>query len=511
MNIDSLLEKKELMTKLRFQSGITDITALTKTMGEFYRDIAKTFKFTNLINETFHNHIVLNTAELKHIKNNINYINNKISSLKATINGLSNPIHYHQGFYDTNSFEDDMNFYRNSLPSITALNCKSTFDAYEKAITLPYLQRKNTLIDDSGRALAQLCIKKHLSDKIPSNSSLNNVLDTSKENYWSESVFSDQPIKVNKTALALENYELTYGAICELEINYDKETIINEIVLTPFSEYPFEVLKISYTLSDDPNEELKELVYKDNKEETLRNKILFDTLVYKFKDIRVKKVYILINQINYTKNAAAPKLLQYSYGFSNISINYNQFDESGIYVSKPIELPHNIENLSIYTDEIHPELENGKVLTDIEYYLTYEENPIYTDWLPILPINKDIILCELLKVDEENKNILLLRFEADEIYEVSIDGVPMNRESDYELLLSDNGGQVSGIYIHEFDAAKKYTVNYSPSKASKTICLEDKNIDFLRLKAIIRRNSSKYDFITPKLNKIDYLITKYNA
>lgn len=163
----------------------------------------------------------------------------------------------------------------------------------------------------------------------------------------------------------------------------------------------------------------------------------------------------------------------YSYGLYNLGIIQNGYHNTGVYVSKPMDVQGNVKSLSLETDEEHPFVAyNIAPFTDIEYYITNMENPTSDEWYPILPENKSRIESELLYPKfKDGKYRARLRFAPDtaDIVYIRKDGVP--------LLEAWGDFVVDGqdIIIHNYDPSSYYNCSYRPTKDAYKVDFVEKH------------------------------------
>ncbi|MCC0781750.1 virion structural protein [Clostridioides sp. ES-S-0108-01] len=164
---------------------------------------------------------------------------------------------------------------------------------------------------------------------------------------------------------------------------------------------------------------------------------------------------------------------EYNYGLYDIGCYNNHFDRTGIYISKPVNLNSNIKSIHIVTDELHPKNSFGKTVTDIEYYITASDNPDTKDWIPIFPMNKDIIESELLFITGSTR--AYFRFEAETIYKVMKDGeeIPLNSEEFY-IHKNPKTGFFYCIQIFNYDYNAVYSISYKPVAGSDSVDFSSK-------------------------------------
>lgn len=164
---------------------------------------------------------------------------------------------------------------------------------------------------------------------------------------------------------------------------------------------------------------------------------------------------------------------EYNYGLYNIECFNNHFDRTGFYVSKPINLNSNVKKIEITTEETHQLDSNSNHVTDIEYYITGVKNPTPSEWLPILPVNKDIIISETLFIQGETR--AYFRFEAKEVYSIMKNGIPIAKNSpEYYLDVNERTGNIWCVMIFNYDYDAIYSVSYKPIDGSNFIDLSTK-------------------------------------
>ncbi|MGL6106110.1 hypothetical protein, partial [Romboutsia sp.] len=164
---------------------------------------------------------------------------------------------------------------------------------------------------------------------------------------------------------------------------------------------------------------------------------------------------------------------EYNYGFYNIGCYNNHFDRTGFYVGKSIKLQSNVKKIEIQTDEVHQLDSNNNMVTDIEYYITGATSPSPTEWISILPKNKDIIESETLFIQGETR--AYLRFEAEKVFSVMKNGIPIPEDSpEYHLDINERTGNIWCVLIFNYDYDAIYSIKYKPIEGSKYIDLSSK-------------------------------------
>jgi hypothetical protein len=551
---------KELICSLSLQSEVTDAQKFNQTAEEMYIDILTTFGYVNTLEDTIDKHIEINQSTINNLTALINKANDRIDGYEAILGAKGNPEHNIEGFRTSDSFENKRELFTERYGEIVPSSCRAYYNLAEESISLPYTRQQNMITYKNDVSLGDIFISKQLGGGLikvrNGENSLENIIDTSLHTYWSETIMCDEPMRVKFDDVRptdpheVENfyYGVKNGALCELEINFESIAKVNEISFLPYGQYPVEIVAIRYKTSDDTEEPVKEVVYPDNTNPLLKNKVIGRGGTYRFPEINCKVLYIIFNQIHYTKSTfllssnelfknelwfsatgqddSKPVLddgvlfkpmyfdraimdsawkyinnmtvknkkmdikqilfgqadnikpvtkYQYNYGFYNIAPNFSEFERTGVYVSKFIQASGNIKNIRIVTDEEHPQLPDNTKLTDIEYYISYKDNPEWDDWHPILPVNVPTVECELLQTEA---SLCELRFPAEAVHGVYLNGNPLIKDTDY-FVHTNSEGFIHAVDIPNFDYFVKYTVSYTPAPDARTLDLMPDNVPLL--------------------------------
>lgn len=597
--LENKIKSKQLITNTTYQSGLTNSKAVSDTLESMYIDLLTTFGCVNELDDTIARHIELNESTINSLKVQISKANDKLDSFEAILSSKSNPDNYVEGFRNADGIESQAKFYTERYGEAIPPSCRANYNSNEELITLPYLVNSNMMLYNNGVSLGTVNISKQsgngLLKIVNDKNSLENIIDTSSQSYWGETILCDSPMKIVYSNVRPIDpidmkdfcYGLNHGALCELELTFEAVSTINEVTLAPYGQYPIDIIAIRYKTSDDVEEPIQEVVFPDNPINDRVGKTILSPGSFRFPDINCKKLYILFSQIHYTKstfvynsddvfknelwfsvtNSRSTKPLidsemlfkplytdrglsdtawsyinnlsvknkhldlkkilfdnkninrvatkyQYTYGFYNISPNFNDFERTGVYVSNPITANGNIQSLRIITDEKHPLTDDKKHITDIEYYISYSEDPTYNDWKAILPRNIDYIESELLQLEY---SLCMLRFPAKEVSAVYINGTLMDINVDYMLhRIKDNkknpelNGAIYAIDIPNIDFFANYTVSYVPLDCSKELILIDKLGEVPTINSIENINATNtsyyqlknYPYINPKVKSI---------
>lgn len=292
------LDSGKPITTLRPQVELTDALSINNEMEEFEIDIFTIFHQLNHVSQRINQHQKLNESIINDIQMRINKSHEQIEELGYLVRSQSAHSVFYETFLDYKSKEKDTSYYtdRDGRPFAPAYEL--TIDAYQDSLKLPVVNVENKLVNFAGVKIAEVNITKQIGSgfirtKNPEHS-IDKAIDTSMETYWNESILVDEPLEVN---LGLDYYGVEFGATCELEVTFDYITKVNEITLTPFTEYPLEVVSI-LVYDNDNNEFPFELV---SPTAIRRNIESTGVISYQFQDVVAKRIKLLINQQHYTK------------------------------------------------------------------------------------------------------------------------------------------------------------------------------------------------------------------
>lgn len=541
----SLVESGEPMMKVRPQSGQTNPEDFNETYEEVSIDIMTAFSQINTIDRSVNKHQQLNQSIINNLKLNLSKVSDEVSQYERLVDYMTSEDVTIEAFRDSNSFDTDNDMYRERDGTELPPAYHAKLDIERESIKLPTILSQNAMIGPAGVRLANIKIKKQLGGGLirlqnPQNS-VDKALDSSFETFWSESILVDSPIRV---PLEKDFYNIKHGAVCELVVEFDYLTQINEISLLPFTEFPMEIVAIQYYESDDADEEAKEIISPTFKE-ALRSRAVSESTSFQFSDVHAKRLRIILNQIHYVKTeflvndreqkqlelwfaanrevdpedvqvkdsyhfkplyknkaemnklynyfskqlkgmsteledvigkqqdntVTAVSKYQYNYGLYNLGVRRNEYQDKGIYLSKPLPIKGNIKAITLDTFEEHPTVEgNDLVFTDIEYYVSHLSDPSTEDWFPIVPKNRKKIDAELLLPKFEGGQYKAkLRFQPSASVKVRKNGVEI-----YEFF---GDFTVSGntVTLLNFDVSSTYTAEYTPVTSAYTVDFIEKH------------------------------------
>lgn len=532
---DNLIKRKYV------QNDISNSSLFNDAIADVFVNLYSSYNMISNIDKIVSRHIKLNEAMINDIDTKLEIAEKKADITYDSLISRKSSNVFINSFKD-NNFNNNFNLYidRDGSSIIKEQICH--YDKYSETITLPYISKNNMLLHSNGNKLASIHIIKQLGGdtSLIKNNTTNDIakcIDTSIDTYWCETILVSSPIAID---LGEEYYNIASGAVCEIEIVFNNVCNVNEIRFNPFITYPFEIIAIKYTDTDDDKSSFNELVSPNL---DLKGGILTKTKSFKFNDVSCKRIRVLIRQINYTKensiidesnnlrnelwfgttvndksydeNIYSPHYedkrrydstfnaleqfidgrdiydivstknerivdkFKYTYGFTNLEVNYNDYHNVGMYVSNKIDANGNIKNISLESDNIIPDN------CDIEYYLSFDE----IKWLPIVPLNQAIIKSE--KIFNNNYKT---RFPYVNVVNICENNIILD-ESSYTV----NNGVIN---ITNYNKKSIYTISYKPLKECTIVNSID---DFVSSEGILETTEN-----IPATNSQMYSISNSN-
>lgn len=315
---NSLIAKTQsrlLATTVRLQEDLTNADDYNQTAYEIYLDIITTFGYVNKIYNAINSHQQLNESIINTLYSSVAALNDKLDEYEAVIGTAGSPDCFVEGFRTQNYQEPDKSYYTERYGEIMPLSTYVRFNSEQENITLNYTRQQNVMVYKSGVQLGKISLSKQYGagfiKAYNSEAKLENAIDTSASSYWSETILSDAEMKIvgeefeNVNGLGKTNrsfYDLPRGAMCEICLTFEALAKINEVVLRPFGNFPLDVIAIRYSLTDDEDDDVYDIVSPDNKEyEWLNGESISQEYAFHFPQITCKKLYILVNQLHCIK------------------------------------------------------------------------------------------------------------------------------------------------------------------------------------------------------------------
>lgn len=313
--IEQRLNEQQLVTTVRKQEGITDADAYNMTAFELYLDLLTTFGYVDRLYSTIDNHQKLNESIINSLFSLAGELSDRLDEYASVIGTNGSPYCKSEGFRTQNEQEWDRKYYTERYGERVPVEAFARFNHNQETLTLNYTRQQNVMVYKSGVQLGEILLTKQYGAGFitakNSETKLENCIDTSGSTYWAETILSDAEIKVvglgfeNNDGLGQTNrsyYNLTRGALCEICFNFESLAKVNEVILKPFGTYPIDIIAIRYSLTDDEEDDIYDVITPENDNDMLTSKSIDKEYAYRFHEIICKRLYILINQVHFIKD-----------------------------------------------------------------------------------------------------------------------------------------------------------------------------------------------------------------
>lgn len=313
-DITTRLEKDIVITQLKDYDVVVDANEINTTMNELYIDLLTTFGILDHTGQNLSGFNVLYNGYIDFIGSRINQIRDKIEGCQKSLSDLSMPNLYIERFRSAENFNKARNLQKDRYGQWIPSRCFVNYASNEHFITLPLLKRDNSMRYDEKVETAYLStsfqLGKGFLDLNTSDTDISNAIDSNNSTFWSETILSDAPLRVSfldeKPKRMYINdsymYGIDNGAICELEINFESVNVVNELIINPYCKFPIRLMAIRYKLTDDIDEELKEVVSPEGIEDLFGDNYIEKQVSFRFPDILCKKIFILFTQEHYIRS-----------------------------------------------------------------------------------------------------------------------------------------------------------------------------------------------------------------
>lgn len=475
----SKIDNNEPIYMARIQEDLTNPTNINLNFQEIDIEIKSIFSHIEKISNVISSHQQLNESLLIAMRIQMETLRDTIHRYESIFDmPHSHGVHV-ESFTNYKNFESEQKYYTTRFGRKISEEFRAEVDHGLQGICLPVLSRNNILISQNGEKLATVKIVKQIGQSL-TNSTLGNILDSSTNMLWHEQVVCDEPI------VAQSGDKQQPGALCEIKIDFGRTVRFNEIHLTPFTEYPMDIVSIVAFQNKDSSDQGMSIISPDVVDHTLRSAFTADKIAYKFPHIDAAALLITLIQRHYSKTSIeieekisieeiplGPELIlpslkdnifekyQYNYGLTNVSIFNNERASIGIYVSNPIKIDGNVYSLQISTKDTQATLNIDNDITSVEYYVTSKQNPEEQDWLSILPITSHSVQSELLQpIFSNNQYIATTRFPLVSLESLMINNVPVH--TGFNIINNS-------IIFNDMVLGAVYTINYQTSEVAKIL------------------------------------------
>lgn len=390
-------KQRKLVTKVREQSGRTSAEDYNETAFEMYLDMLTTFSYVDELYDTINTHQKLNRSIINTVYSTIAGLNDRIDEIEASIKS-SNSAECHIEYFRTqNNQEWNPSYYVERYGEKVPLEVYARFNSEQENISLNYTRQQNVMTYRSGVQLGEISITKQYGAGFisarNSQTRLENAIDNSMASYWADTILSDAEIKVVGQGFEGQDfigkstrsyYDLPQGAMCEICLTFEALAKVNEIVLNPFGSFPIDIIAIRYSLTDDDQDDIYDIVSPDNTN-WLASRSIDKEYAFHFKQVTCKRLFILINQLHFIKDTClmssnqmfknelwfnatyndAKMLHNSSYVFKPLYIDRGDEDNIWKYVNNKLVTDKGIDINKILVDN------NNKMLPMTKYQYTY--------------------------------------------------------------------------------------------------------------------------------------------
>lgn len=302
---NELLEKIKSTSRfltVRPQSEMTDSETFNLSFYELHADLHAIFAELDMIDETINRHERLNQSLINELKLRIKKAENLISRFERLSEINTTDVVHLETFIDNSQFETEGNLYTDKNGQVIPMTYQIKWDVDEEALKLPTTHSENVLIGPGGIRLGHVRVRKQIGSELSRYRNpvhgLDKAIDTDNETFWSEHILTDAPIRIEMNE---EYYNMTASAMIELEVHFDYITQLNELSFRTFSEFPFDLVGVSYYTTDNEDEEAIPLIFPTSSVEELKSRSLHGTMAIQFPDVYAKRMTLIFNQRHYIK------------------------------------------------------------------------------------------------------------------------------------------------------------------------------------------------------------------
>lgn len=290
-----------MQSEIEESGDIISSTDTENTINNLIFDLKVAYKYFNNTESKILSSLKEKQNEFIKILNNIEKQNKLIDTYDSYIRVNTDPVLITEDFSSLNNAEKDLTLYKERYGTqASKLTTKSMY-VDNNVLMLPKTRCVNLAYNNKVKSATvkitnQFC--KHSVDNETRLLDPNNILIPNGEVSWSQNLYVDEPIAIQEIN---PKYEISFGALCEIEINFEAVVMLNELIIYPNSKYPVDLLSIEYTKTDSINEKRKILYAQKNIETDNEYNFLRKNVSYRFKNTLIKKVYITINQLHYER------------------------------------------------------------------------------------------------------------------------------------------------------------------------------------------------------------------
>ena len=311
--LKSKIHENTLISKVPSGEITIDADSINDVMNKLYIDLLTTYGILNDMSESLSKYNVSYSSYINYVNARVNEISDALEACRHSLTSIYMPAYHIERFRTSDSFDTSRKLQKTRYDGYFPSYCYCNYESREHRLTLPLLRQDNSLRYDDKVETAYITPYFQLGQgfiNLENNETdIENCLNDSQSSFWNTSILSDSKLEVSfkdtrPDALYAGDgyyYDISNGAVCELEINFESVNTVNELILNPCCKYPIRIVAVRYKQTDDIDEPLTELIYPYNEQEMLRDKFTKSQVSYKFPDILCKKIYILFVQEHYLR------------------------------------------------------------------------------------------------------------------------------------------------------------------------------------------------------------------
>jgi hypothetical protein len=290
-------KKSTPMMQVRPQSGQTNSKDYNKTFEEIGIDLTALFMQSDKLDKILSKHQQLNSSIVRNIRQTIKAMNDEVDRYMMLLGNSEGFVQsVFETFRDASNMERDMSFYTDRLNDEVIPNeFVAVIDTVSETLHLPAAHTHDCLISPNGSQLARISILRQpgsgLIGVANKKNDINNAIDNDPETFWGEVILSDGEITID-----FSDFGIDHGAFCEFEIVFDSLSVVSEIAISPFTEFPLDIVSIRAYETLDEDSIMHEIL---KPSETIS---IEEPYTLQFPAIEVRRIVMVINQRHYRKN-----------------------------------------------------------------------------------------------------------------------------------------------------------------------------------------------------------------
>lgn len=451
------IEKNKIINSMENNIFITDTSSIgdivkaseiNRISIELFIDIFSSYEILKYTLKSFNDFDANMMDNIEIIKSKIKDINNNIATCRKSLNNIYMPYYHLEDFSDVNRFTRERKYQLDRYGGYYNSNSYCNIEGLGCAI-LPLLRRDNSLRYDDVVETGNISINFQLGKGFigsATENEMSNIIDKFPDTFWKQTILSDAPFNVSfkkeKPDLLFLNdgyfYNVDTGSLFEMCISFESVNVINEISINPYCKFPIDIVAIRYKITDDYDEELKEIVFPDNNDMTLRSATIDGKITFRFQDTLLKNIYLVFNQRHYSKDI-------YLYNAFNVlnnekfnngskydkemlfKANYDDRNNNNAYKNNINDLVVNSANLNV-RDILYSKEKDTRKILKYEYEYGFKDIGCYNNHYDRI----GFLVTKPLKIDNNTKSIKII---TDEIHQKDSYG---NTITDIEYYITSN-------------------------------------------------------------------------